>query len=115
MIFFFFQLVAVLGFVALAYAEPEPEAWGGNRYGGYGGYGGYRGFGGYRGGSRGFGGVYFGRKKRSADPEPVAEPAAEPEAWGGYRYGGYGGYGGYRGFGGYRGYSRGFGGVYYGR
>ena len=99
--------------MALAHAEPEPEAWGGYE----GNDGGYRRVGVFRGG---FGGGYNGRKKRSADPEPVAEPAAEPEpcCFGGSRrlvYGG--GFSGSR-----RGISRSFGGIrggfkgkYYGR
>ena len=106
-----FLALAVALCVALAYAEPDPEAWGG--YGGYG--GGYRSVGVYRDGfRRGFGGKYYGRKKRSADPEPVAEPAAELglDSLDGFRrY--YGGRGGYRnGFSGHRGGFGGFRGGY---
>merc|ERR1712141_746533 len=66
-------------------AEANPDAW----YGYYG-YGGYRG---YYGGYRPYGYRYYG--KRSADAEPTAEAAANPEAeadpW--YGYYGYGYYG----------------------
>ena len=111
--------------MALAYAkpaaEPEPCCDGPeHRYGGYGvGYGGYRrGYGGHRIVSV-YPGGYYGRKKRSADPEPVAKPAADPEPCCDgpeHRYGGYGvGYGGYRrGYGGHRIVSV-YPGGYYGR
>merc|ERR1712112_479061 len=95
-------------------AEPEPvaepEPW--VTYGRYGlGHGGYRlGYGGLYGGyghglyggyGRGLYGGVYGKKKRNAEPEPVAEP----EPW--VTYGRYGlGHGGYRvGYGGlYGGY-----------
>ena len=115
----FLQLLAlaVALCVALAYAEPEPEAWGGHE-----GYdGGYRRVGIFRGGFYDkFGGGYYVRKKRSADPEPVAKPAAEPGpcCFGGSRrfvYGG--GFGGSRGgiSRSFRGIRGGFKGKYYGR
>merc|ERR1712112_47553 len=110
-------IVAVLISVAVAVAEPEPNADPWLTYSAYGGHGGYgllyRGYGGYGGYGlyTGYGGYgIWGKKKRSAEPEPVADP----EPW--VTYGRYGlGHGGYRvGYGGlYGGYGRGlYGGVY---
>ena len=93
------QLAVVLVAGVLAEPEPESKPWYG--YGGYG-YGGY-----------------WGRKRRAADSEPVADAEskpyyysyypyyagyhyigkrsadAQPESQPWYGYGGYGGYGGY--------------------
>merc|ERR1712110_1010828 len=64
-------LVGALVALAAAVPEPEPNAaaepWYGYGYGGYG-YGGY-----YR--PHGYG--YWGRKRRSAEPNAVAEPSAD--------------------------------------
>merc|ERR1712006_39983 len=79
-------------------AEANPDAW----YGYYG-YGGYKGY--YGGYYRPYGYGYYG--KRSADAEPTAEAAANPEAEADPWYGYYGyahrpygyGYYGYRPYG----------------
>ena len=79
--------LAVALCVALAYAESELKVLGGYELND----GGYRRVGVIRTGFGGkFGGGYYGREKRSADPEPVAKPAAEPEpcCFGGSRRGG---------------------------
>ena len=76
------------------------EGRGGYSGGDGGGYAGVRG--GYGGGHGGYGrGHGYGKKKREADAEPVADAAAEADAYHGYGGygGGYGGYGG--GYGGY--------------
>ena len=71
------QLLALAVAICVALAYAEPEAWGGD--GEY--DGGYRRVGVLRGGFGGkFGSEYYGRKKRSGDPEPIAKPEAEPEA-----------------------------------
>ena len=72
--YFIFQLfLSVLVAVALAESEPEAES---DPYYGYGGYG--RGYGGYRGyGGRGYGRGYYGRKKRDAESNAVAEPESD--------------------------------------
>ena len=90
-------------------AEPEAAAWYGFRpYSGNRQRGVYSGrFGGYRRSRSDLNGGYIVRKKRSADPEPVADADPEPEAEPfGFRR--YGRRGGYRGFGGFRN-------TYYGR
>ena len=97
--------------MALAAAIPEPEATAESEpWYGYG----YRGYGGYAGYYRPYGYGYWGRKRRSAEPNAVAaaEPTAEaqPEADAashyGYHRGYYGGYG-RRGHYGYYGRGRG--------
>merc|ERR1712156_456396 len=102
------KLILLVGaLLALTAAIPEPEAtaeaepWYGYGYG-------YRGYGGYAGYYRPYGYGYWGRKRRSAEPNAVAaaeptaeaEPAADAAAYYGYRRGYYGGYGrrGYYGY-----------------
>merc|ERR1712154_282208 len=100
---------------AEANADPWYSYYGGLGHYGYGyglgyGYGSY--YGGYRPYSYGYG--YYGRKKRSAEPEPVADPSAEANAdpWYTY-YSGLGHYGYGHGLGyGYAGYGLGYGGYH---
>merc|ERR1712154_210032 len=88
---------------AEANADPWYSAYGyglGHYYGGYGRY-----YGGYA--RPYYGGYAWGKKKRSAEAEPAAEPTPDADAW----YGHYGYGRGYYGYGlGHYGYSR----PYYG-
>merc|ERR1712121_543583 len=72
---------------ALAKADPKADPW---YYYGLGGYYGHGYYGGYYPYTYGLGHYgYWGKKKRSAEPQPAADPKADPYLlYGGY-YGGY--------------------------